>query len=125
MLTDDSAPTAKGGDSGDDNMVAAAHIAARARADRLPRYRKCGHAGYGGPAGGPYCRIERQIRPTILAAISLALLDPGTARTTLNQIEARLGSGPFNPAKLSGRPRPLVLGLGSGRHQEGGDSLRS
>ncbi len=49
---------------------------------------------------------ERQIGPAVLGALSLALLDPGMAETALKQIEARLGSGPSNPTKLSGSRGP-------------------
>ena len=80
MLTDDSAPTAKGGDSGDDNMVAAAHIAARARQIGYPDIESVVMRVMAARPAGLTAGSERQIRPTILAAISLALLDPGTAR---------------------------------------------
>ena len=100
IATDDSATAATSTNSSDEMMLAAAHIAVRARqigypdmesvVMRVMAARPLGHPD------GPH----RQIRFTLFAAISLALLDQGTARTVLEQIEAQSRSGEFDPAAL-------------------------
>ncbi len=108
MLTDDSAPAATRGDAGDENMVAAAHIAARARQIGYPDMESVVMRVMAARPAGLAPGSERQIRPTVLGTLTLALLDPGMAETALKQIEARLGSGAFNPAKLAGARGPWL-----------------
>ena len=106
ILIEDSASAATEAYLGDDNMVAAAHIAARARQIGYPDMEsvvmRVMAARPASLTGGP----ERRIRLTVLGVLSLALLDPGMAHTALEQIESRLGSGVFNPAKLAGSRGP-------------------
>ena len=64
-------------------------------ADRLPRHGERGHAGDGGPP--PATRLAaatRCWRVSTEAALALALIDPETARTVLEQMEARSGLDP-------------------------------
>ncbi len=108
MLSDDPATAGVSPYTGDDQMLAAAHIAARARQIGYPDMEsvvmRVMAARPANLDGGP----ERQIRFTTLAIISLALVDPETAFSALNQLEARLGSGVYNPAKLGGARAPWL-----------------
>ena len=108
MLSDDPATSGASPYTGDDQMLAAAHIAARARQIGYPDMEsvvmRVMAARPANLDGGP----ERQIRFTTLAMVSLALVDPETAFSALNQLEARLGSGVYNPAKLGGVRAPWL-----------------
>ncbi len=108
MLTNDPVTAALPVYAGDDQMLAAAHIAARARQIGYPDMESVVMRVMAArPAhldGGP----ERQIRFTTLAMISLALVDPETAFFGLSQLETRLGSGRYNPAKLGGGRAPWL-----------------
>ena len=93
-------------------------------ADRLPRHGERDHAGDGGPAQRRARRVQRPrrlIESITVAAVPLALIDPGAARTVLEQIEAQGGLDPTTPVE---RPRALADRLGPGRPQEGRGPLR-
>ena len=70
-------------------------------ADRLPRHGERRHASDRRPARRLAQPIPfTKLRYVTLATISLALLDPDTARTVLKQIEAHCNSVGLNPAAL-------------------------
>ena len=94
----------------DDAMLAAAHVAARARQIDYPdmesvlmRVMATRHGRWQGDRSA-------QGRFSMLSVISLALLDPATARTALEQLETRGGLNPV-AFPIARRPRLLAWAL--------------
>ena len=100
ILIDDSATSATSTKSADEIFLAAAHVAARAQQIGYPDMdsviMRVMAARPTAAVSGP----GREIRLSILATVSLALVDPAAAEVALKQLEERLGSGASDPAKL-------------------------
>ena len=107
MMTEDSVAAVSRTHFGDE-MMAAAHIAARARQIGYPDMESVIMRVLAARPGDWAPDSRTQIRFTTFAAISLALLDPDPARTVLEQIDAHFGSGELNPATLPNGRHPWL-----------------
>ncbi len=109
MTIDDSDPDA-GSMFADDERLAAAHVAARARQVGYPDMESVLLRVMAARDGRWQGNRYTQGRFSMLAVVSLALLDPDTARTALEQIETRGGLSPAT-FPIARRPRLLAWAL--------------